>query len=110
MHYLFKSDFKMSSKLIVRGADINYVNKNGCTALHLCVENKLTEPVGFLLKKGANPHILDMSEMDCCDKAKVNGMAMLYWQFNNCNIKLKQKPNSGHLPEIDGASKRSNPS
>ena len=60
MHYLFKCDFKMSYKLLARGADINYVNKNGCTALHLCVENKIGDAIGFLFKKGANPHIMDL--------------------------------------------------
>ena len=107
MHYLFKADLKMCSKLIVRGADINYVNVNGCTALHLCVENKLTEAISFLLKKNANPHILDAGHMDCCDKAKVNGVAMLFWQFNNCNV--RKKTNYKDLPLLDGSeSKRSN--
>ena len=41
MHYLFKNDFKMASKLIVRGANVNYVNRNGNTALHLCIENNM---------------------------------------------------------------------
>jgi ankyrin repeat protein len=76
MHYLFKKDFKMSSKLIVRGADFNYVNRNGNTALHLCVENHLEEAVAFLLKKGADPHIMDLSGEDACDKAKHNGIAL----------------------------------
>jgi ankyrin repeat protein len=72
MQYLFKNDFKMCSKLLVRGADINYVNKNGNTALHLCVENRLTDSVNFLLKKNANPHIVDFAGEDSCDKAKKN--------------------------------------
>ncbi len=101
MHYLFKCDFKMSSKLIVRGSDINYVNKNGKTAMHLCVENKNIEAIGFLIKKGANPHILDLGNEDCCDKAKSNGVAMAFWQFNNCNVNLKRKPSQ--LPDIDDA-------
>jgi ankyrin repeat protein len=29
MHYVLKEDFKMAKKIITRGADINYVNKNG---------------------------------------------------------------------------------
>jgi len=72
IQYLFNKDFKMCSKLIVRGADVNYVNRNGNTALHLCVENNLTDAVNFLLKKGANPHIMDLSGEDACDKAKKN--------------------------------------
>jgi ankyrin repeat protein len=62
----------MCSKLIVRGADVNYVNTNGNTALHLCIENSLVDAVTFLLKKGANPHIMDLGDEDACDKAKKN--------------------------------------
>lgn len=65
----------MASKLIVRGAKIDYVNRNGNTALHLCVENGLKEAVEFLIFKGANPHIMDLNGEDACDKAKFNGMA-----------------------------------
>lgn len=75
MQYLFKKDFKTASKLIVRGADINYVNRNGNTALHLCVENNIIESVNYLLKKGADPHIMDLADEDACDKAKKNQMA-----------------------------------
>lgn len=39
VHQLFSGNFLMASRLIVRGAQIDYVNKNGNTALHLCVEN-----------------------------------------------------------------------
>lgn len=79
MHYLFKCDFKMSNRLISRGADIDYSNTNGYTALHLCVENGINEAVQFLLKKGANPHIMDLNDEDACDKAKRVGMALKFW-------------------------------
>lgn len=103
MHYLFKNEFKMASKLIVRGANVNYVNRNGHTALHLCIENHIMpsdlntrnhmiEAVNFLLKKGADPHIMDLAGEDACDKAKKNGIALLIPQFNNCNHTLKKKP------------------
>ena len=62
----------MARKLLVRGANLDYVNSNGNTALHLCVENQLNSAVEFLLKKGANPHIMDLSGEDACDKAKKN--------------------------------------
>ena len=51
---LLKLDLKMCSKLIVRGADVNYVNRNGNTALHLMIEHNLKDAVEFLLDKGAN--------------------------------------------------------
>ena len=72
--------------MIVRGADVNYVNRNGNTALHLCIENNvfksdtqgtMIDAIAFLLKKGADPHITDMAGEDACDKAKKNGVAVL---------------------------------
>lgn len=50
------------------------------------------EPIHFLLKKGANPHIMDLNSEDACDKAKRNGLAVFLPQFNNCSPKLKKRP------------------
>ena len=91
-HYLFKKDFKMCSRLIVRGADVNYCNRNGNTSLHLCIENNLVDSVQFLLKKGANPHIMDLSGEDSCDKAKRTSLSLQIQSFNNCSSSLKVKP------------------
>ena len=38
MYMLMQENFKMASRLILRGANIEYVNKSGKTVLHLCVE------------------------------------------------------------------------
>lgn len=92
VHHLFSNNLKMASRLMVRGAKIDYVNKNGLTALHLCVENKLKEAVEFLLFKGANPHIMDLKGEDACDKAKANGLAKVIPEFNNCSTKKKVLP------------------
>lgn len=55
----------------MRGADINYLNKKtGMTHLRQAIE--LTLPpkiIKWLLKSGANPHILDYEGMDSCDAA-----------------------------------------
>ena len=69
MRYLFKEDFDMCAKLIIRGANMDYCNKNGLTALHLMIENRLLKACRFLLEKGSNPHIVDLQGEDCCDKA-----------------------------------------
>lgn len=78
------------------------VNKFGKTALHLCVEKRLHEAVDYLLYKGANPHILDLTEQDCCDKAKQNGLASKILRFNNCTLRKKQIPlmPNGKYPEM----------
>ena len=92
VHQLFSNNFKMASKLMVRGAKIDYVNRNGKTALHICIENRKVEAVKFLLSKGANPHIMDLEGNDACDKAKSMGFAQSIPSFNNCNIKKKVIP------------------
>lgn len=78
MHYLFNKDFKMASKLIARGASMNYVNRNGATALHLMIENSVDESIKFLLEHGADPHIMDFGGEDSCDKAKKSGLALVF--------------------------------
>ena len=45
-----------------------------------------------MIFKGANPHIMDLSGEDACDKAKANGMAKLIPVFNNCSINKKVLP------------------
>jgi ankyrin repeat protein len=49
VHQLFSGNFKMASRLVVRGSKLNYVNKNGNTALHLCIDNNIVEAVEFLI-------------------------------------------------------------
>jgi hypothetical protein len=51
---MFEGNLNMARKLLKRGADINYVNCNGNTALHMCVYRGLIEQVKFLLQAGAN--------------------------------------------------------
>ena len=43
MHQLIIGNFRMSTRLILRGARVDYVNKHGKTALHLCIERKLMQ-------------------------------------------------------------------
>ena len=82
----------MASRLVVRGSELNYVNKNGYTALHLCIETGLTKAVEFLINLGADPHIMDLQGEDACDKAKKRGMAKQFPIFNDCNITKKVLP------------------
>ena len=53
MHCLITKDFKMARVLLNRGADINYVNSNGYTALMYAVQNRNPEGIRFLLSKKA---------------------------------------------------------
>jgi ankyrin repeat protein len=92
MHMILQNNYKMVQRLLIRGASIDFVNKHGKTALHICVESKLLESVKYLLFKGANPHMLDFDELDCCDKAKANGMSRSIMSFNNCSLKKKMMP------------------
>ena len=92
MHMIELKNFKMASRLIHRGAKLDYVNKFGKTVLHMQVEKNCEESVMFLMFKGANPHILDLDEKDCCDKAKENGLARTFKEFNNCQLRKKIVP------------------
>jgi len=69
--YLMQKDTHHMKRLLMRGADINYVNKRKKeTPLHTAIEHKLdSKIVKFLLKHGANHHIVDEKGLDCCDKA-----------------------------------------
>jgi ankyrin repeat protein len=92
MHMLVQMNLKMCKRLLHRGASVDHINKHGKTALHLCVEDMMQPQIEYLLFKGANPHILDFQEKDCCDKAKENGLAITNKVFNNCNIRKKLRP------------------
>lgn len=53
----------------------------------------MIEAVRFLLRKGANPHIMDLSGQDACDMAKKQGsVAREIAIFNNCNPHQKILP------------------
>ncbi|MFS8160005.1 MAG: ankyrin repeat domain-containing protein [Candidatus Roizmanbacteria bacterium] len=58
--FLEKNLMSCLRKVLGRGADINYCNKDGKTVLHEAVEKGYsTKVIRFLLRKGANPHIMD---------------------------------------------------
>jgi ankyrin repeat protein len=59
----------LTGRLIKRGADINFTNKDGQTALSCALIYKKLEMVQFLLNMGANPHIADLKNNDSCDYA-----------------------------------------
>ena len=67
-----KHDLKRMKQILMRGANINYCSViTGLTALHLAIESKFPEKViKFLLKRGADPHIVDKKGKDCCEKAQ----------------------------------------
>ena len=92
MLILKKGNYKLCSKIIDFGLNIDYVNKFGKTALHYFVEQKLEKQILYLLFKNSNPHILDLDELDACDKAKRNGLGMKIMQFNNCTYNKKIIP------------------
>ena len=97
--------FHLANKLIKSGAEVNYVNSKGYTALHYCVMRKQKEASSFLLQKGANQHIVSTAQLnkenklipgkDCCDIAKENGLAGKIEKFYDCNHlkKVQGKPN-----------------
>lgn len=79
----------MATILIQRGANVDFANSEGQTALSICVQRQLQKQIDYLLYKGANQHILDIHGLDSCDYAKQNGISRTMLCFNNCN-RLKQ--------------------
>lgn len=93
----------MVKNLIEEGMDIDYVNQFGFTALHHFIDLKLEKQIMYLMWKGANQHIMDLNGFDSCDKAKSNGIARKFQEFNNCNFRKKiipQLPN-GEYPSYE---------
>ena len=90
-----KEDIKMARKLVARGADVNWIDKNGNTPLLTFVQTKKIEAVRFLLEKKASQHICDEEGRDACDHAKANGLANEpgFEQFTSCSIHLKREAN-----------------
>lgn len=70
MRYALYSNFEMAKKLLNRGADIDYVNREGKTALVMAVQMLRIDSIHFLLEKGANPHLEDLTGQDACDYAR----------------------------------------
>ena len=70
--YLKRNDIDCLKLLLIRGSNINYINKNTLlTPLHLAIEHRASKKiVNFMLRHNANPHIEDREGRDCCDKAK----------------------------------------
>ena len=90
IEYLLKQKIGMVKKILIRGADIDYRNKLGKTALHYAIEESLPESyIRFLLGRGANPHLEDAMGWDCCSKGKIKYPAVK--DFKNCTPELRQK-------------------
>lgn len=59
------------NQILMRNANVNYVNFEGKTPLHIAIENKMPRKIiKLLLKSGANPHYEDFDGKDVCDKVK----------------------------------------
>jgi len=70
--YLLAENLEMCSKLLSRGGlDIlEYCNRYGRTPLTLALISEKQQAVNWLLIKGVNPHIEDLTGLDSCDYAK----------------------------------------
>ena len=83
-HYMLKQDLERMQQLIMRGADINFVNEiNGYTPLHRAIEDNLdSKVIKFLIKQGAYLHSEDKNGFDCCDKVRAAGTYNNVKEFN----------------------------
>ena len=95
----------LAEKLLIRGADINLVNRDGKTALSILVQRHYLEQVNFLLEKGADPHIEDLQGRDACDYAEL-GDVHVFPQLNNCrktNMHLRRRCDVGERKTMEQA-------
>ena len=52
----------MVRKILIRGANINYTNKQGKSALHFAIEGYLKEStIRYLIAQGADAHLEDIN-------------------------------------------------
>lgn len=70
--YLMKGNFDIANNFLSKGGldTLEYCNKDGKTPLTLTIIMEKTDAVNYLINKGANPHIEDLSGRDSCDYAK----------------------------------------
>jgi len=59
LHYAAPAEERITLMLIEKGEDINAVDYEGKTPLHLVYETMRKDTVSMLLELGANPNILD---------------------------------------------------
>ena len=88
--YLLRGDIKRMKQLLMRGADVNFVNeKTGFTPLHKAIEDKLDlKIIKFLISQGAKPHAEDNKGVDCCEKIKAEEKYKSIHHVFNCNCKI----------------------
>jgi len=66
---LLAEQYELASKLIIRGADVDFRNSDGQTALTIAINLRRIPMAKYLLVNGANPHIEDRTSKDSCDYA-----------------------------------------
>jgi ankyrin repeat protein len=90
--YALSQKFDMAIRLLHRGADINFTNMDGKSALTLAVESEIHPTVKFLLEKGADPHIEDIQGRDACDYSRMASDALAYRVLlPDCRGELRKK-------------------
>lgn len=93
---LDKRFMSIAQFILNSGANVNYKNHQGKTALHMAIENRDTEAINWLLSHQANPHIENVSGSDCCDQYKSLGLNGIP-QLENCDHELRMKANNRQI-------------
>lgn len=74
--YLLRGEFDICKNLIKSGCNINHININGKTPLHLALECRKLSTVEFLLQNNANPHIENFYGEDICEKVQKHNIIL----------------------------------
>eukprot|EP00347_Sterkiella_histriomuscorum_P000748 403374657 len=88
--YVLFNNFDNAKKLLQRGANIDYTNREGKTAVIMAIEQLRLESIKFLLQNGANPHVEDFTGKDACDYARL-GNIKAFSELLQCNNQANRK-------------------
>lgn len=81
MRYVIEHDFDMANKLITRGSNKDYTNRQGRTCLHMAITLNDEQSIKYLLSKKVAMNIRDISGMTAIDLAKNYGYYSKYKEF-----------------------------
>jgi ankyrin repeat protein len=93
-----KSLLKVADKLIQSGAEVNYLAKNGRTALHILSEKNYTKMAELLINKGADINAPDEKKVTPLHIASQNGNNKMVELLINRGAKIDLQDADGQTP------------
>jgi ankyrin repeat protein len=86
--------------LLANGAELEWVDEQKCTPLHLACKRGHVELLGLLLTSGANIYAYDMSQWNALHYGAYNGFKKV------CNLLLKWKADNDKLRDMKNSQEK----